>query len=300
MKKFLKIIRNLYPLAALCAGVLACSPASAHNPKSWVNTDQFKRKWLDISYATTSEAQKLDIYIPDEGDGPFPVILAIHGGGWRGGDKRYGGDAKPKLEGLKRGYAVVSINYRLSGEAMWPAQIYDCKASIRWLRANSNKYGLDSNHIGVWGASAGGHLVALLGTSGGSRVQAVYDWFGPTDFTKMDAASSKIDHDAPNSPESKLIGGPIQEHKEEVAKANPITYVSEDDPSFLIMHGDNDQAVPYNQSELLYDALKKCGIEVTFYPVRGGEHGFRGATKDSPKELFEMVARFFDKQLKTH
>jgi acetyl esterase/lipase len=204
----------------------------------------------------------------------------------------------------------VDVGYRLSGEAIFPAQIQDCKAAIRWIRANAEKYNLNPNRIGAWGSSAGGHLVALMGTAAdvkefgtqenseySSRIQAVCDWFGPTDFLRMNDFPGRIDHDAANSPESLVIGGPIQENKEKVAKANPITYVSGDEPPFLIMHGEKDQAVPYNQSELLYDALTKAGVEVTLYCVKNGGHGFGGATEDTPRELVEMAAKFFEKHL---
>jgi acetyl esterase/lipase len=129
-----------------------------------MDTNHIKRKWLDIPYADYSEAQKLDIYLPDKGEGPFPVIALLHGGGWIFGDK---GDVldQPFLEALKRNYALVCINYRLSDEAQFPCQIYDCKAAVRYIRANAKNYYLDSEHVGVWGVAAGGHLAALLGTS---------------------------------------------------------------------------------------------------------------------------------------
>src|SRR5262249_32279005 len=150
----------------------------------------------------------------------------------------------PALGLLSKGYAVASINYRLSQHAVYPAQIEDCKAAVRFLRANAKKYNLDPDHFGVWGASAGGHLVALLGTTGGgkelegdggnkevsSKVQAVVNWFGPTDLTKMGGS-----HDNPDSPEAKLLGGPVQENKDKAAKANPITYVAKDAAPFLIL-----------------------------------------------------------------
>lgn len=263
----------------------------------------------DVVYVRADNTDLLlDLYRPKEASGPMAVIVWIHGGGWQNGSKGRGGRAAGMVG---RGYALVDINYRLSGEAVFPAAVEDCKAAVRWVRANAEKYGFDPDRIGVWGSSAGGHLVAFLGTSGdvkefdtetnrdySSRVQAVCDWFGPTDFLRMNDFPGGIDHDAPNSPESRFIGGPIQKNKEKVARANPVTYVTGDDPPFLIMHGRNDQAVPYNQSELLYDALKKAGVEVTLYEVKGAGHGFRAATEDSPAELFEMAARFFDKHLK--
>ncbi|MBE3097900.1 MAG: alpha/beta hydrolase [Planctomycetes bacterium] len=260
----------------------------------------------DLEYAKPGgKPQLLDLFVPEKADGPLPLIVWIHGGAWLGGSK----NGTPAMGQLRRGYAVASINYRLSQEAIFPAQIHDCKAAIRWLRAHAKEYNLDPKRIGVWGSSAGGHLVALVGTSGdvkelegdegnldqSSRVQAVCDWFGPADFCQMAAHAlpgSKLDHDAAGSPESKLVGGPIQENKDKVAKANPITYVSKDDPPFLIMHGDKDPLVPHHQSELLNDALKKAGVDVTFKTVEGAGHGFGGP------DVMKTVEEFFDKHLK--
>lgn len=243
----------------------------------------------DLAYVPRGhERQKLDLYLPKMAEAQVdpnrtpPLLIWVHGGAWRAGSK----DHCPAVRFVEQGYAVASINYRLSRHATFPAQIEDCKAAVRWLRANARQHGYDPNRFGVWGSSAGGHLVALLGTTGdvnefevgenkevSSRVQAVCDFFGPTDFTKMSRLPSTMNHDAPNSPESLLIGGAIQENKDKVQWANPITYVTGDDPPFLIVHGDKDPLVPHNQSELLYDALKNAGVDVTFYTVRGGGHG---------------------------
>ena len=265
----------------------------------------------DIVYATVNGRDLLlDLYAPETKPAEsMPVVVWIHGGGWRRGSKNNPGRAMPIL---KRGYVLVSVGYRLSGEAIFPAAIVDCKAAVRWVRANAQRYGIDPNRLGVWGSSAGGHLVALLGTAGdasewdaaheenagySSRPNAVCNWFGPTDFLRMNDFEGRIDHDAPGSPESRFIGGPIQEHPDKVRRANPITYATPDDPPMLHMHGDKDMAVPYNQSELLHAALQKAGVESTLYKVEGGGHGFRGATKDSRESLFDMVAAFFDDHL---
>jgi len=267
----------------------------------------------DIVYAQAgSRKLLLDLYVPSKRSASLPVIVWIHGGGWRGGSKGSGGRALPMLQ---RGYAVVDVGYRLSGEAIFPAQVEDCKAAVRWVRANADKYGLDPKRIGAWGSSAGGHLVAFLGTSGdvkefdteanrqtSSRVQAVCDWFGPTDFLQMDEhmiEGSRLVHNAPKSPESLLVGGPITEepYRSIVKKANPITYVTKDDPPFLIMHGDKDMLVPLHQSELLYDALKKAGVEARLLTVKGAGHGLGGG-EESPERLQEIVASFFDRHLK--
>lgn len=240
----------------------------------------------DIAYVTDGhERQKLDLYVPADTGENLPLIIWVHAGAWRGGDKTH----YNPMAYLNAGYAGASINYRLSQHAIFPAQIEDVKAAVRWLRANAETYRLDPNRFAVWGSSAGGHLVAMLGTAGditefevgenlevSSQVQAVVDYFGPTDFLQMDAHrfSDGLVHDAPDSPESQLVGGPIQEHKDRVARANPITYVSKDDPPFLIIHGDQDKLVPFHQSVLLKDALEKAGVPVTFYRVEGGGHGW--------------------------
>jgi len=230
-------------------------------------------------------------------EGPLPVILSIHGGGWSSGSKA----RSPAIRFAARGYAVASINYRLSGEAVFPAQIEDCKAAVRWLRANAVKYNLNPDRIAAFGSSAGGHLAALLGTSAGvaelegvkpqpeesSRVQAVIDFFGPTDLLVMGGM-----HDRPDSPESRLIGGPIQELKDKAARANPILYLSRDDPPFLIVHGDQDRVVPLRQSQLLHEALVAAGVESTFRVVPGAGHGF------SRPEIDELVLAFLERHLK--
>ena len=242
------------------------------------------RVYRDLAYVANGHArQKLDLYLPKEGTN-LPVIINIHGGAFRGGSKEMG----VPLDYLARGYAVASINYRLSQQAVFPAQIEDCKAAVRWLRANAAEYSLDPAHFAAWGSSAGGHLAAMLGTTGDvkefevgenpgvpSRVQAVVDYFGPTDFLQMDAHRTPNGqlHAPANSPESQLIGGPLQENKEKVARANPITYVTKDAPPFLICHGDSDPLVPHHQGELLEAALKKAGVPVTFYTVKGAGHG---------------------------
>lgn len=259
----------------------------------------------DLEYVPGGhERQKLDLYLPSQADpsGKRPLLVWVHGGAWLGGNK-----SNPPARALvAKGYAVASINYRLSQHAIFPAQIQDCKAAIRYLRANAAKHGYDPNRIGVWGASAGGHLVALLGTTGdvkefdvgpnpgfSSRVQAVCDFFGPTDFTKMSGFPSTMKHDAPDAPEARLIGGPVQENKDKVQRANPITYVTKDDPPFLIVHGDKDPLVPHNQSEILLAALQKAGVEASLYTVAGGGHG---GFKDPQVDV--LVNQFFEKHLR--
>jgi len=238
----------------------------------------------DVPYVTGGhERHKLDLYLPPAASAT-PLILWIHGGAFMHGDKS---DPLP-LEYLAAGYALASINYRLSQHALFPGQIEDCKAAVRWLRGHAQEYRLDAERFAAWGPSAGGHLVAMLGVTGGaaefevgehldrsSRVQAVVDYYGPTDFLQMDThrPPDGMVHDADDSPESLLVGGPIQQNPAKVARANPATYVAADAPPFLIVHGDQDPLVPHHQSVLLEAALRAAGVPVIFYTVRGGGHG---------------------------
>ena len=297
-------------LAALVAGTVLAQQRPANRPARPPEgvapaLPPGARTLRDVAYVPNGhERQKLDLYVPAGATNPLPLIIWIHGGAWKGGSK----ERCPALRYLERGHAVASINYRLSQHAIFPAQIEDCKAAVRWLRAHAQEHHLDPQRFAAWGSSAGGHLVALLGTSGdvkefdkgenlgfSSRVQAVVDWFGATDFTQMSRFSppnAPIDHDAADSPESQLIGGAVQQNKDKAAKASPLTYVSKDDPPFLIMHGNRDNLVPYQQSELLRDALQKAGVEVTLKIVEGAGHGFGGP------EIDRQVVEFLERQLK--
>jgi acetyl esterase/lipase len=230
--------------------------------------------------------QVLDIYLPENpSEKPLPLMIWIHGGAWMAGSQAN----PPVLYLVKKSFAVASIQYRFSKDAIWPAQSYDCKAAIRFLRANAGKYNFDANRFAVGGDSAGGHLAAFIGTSGdvkemegdlgntnvSSRVQAVVDWFGPTDITVIGAQSgphSMIQHDDAKSPEALLLGGTVQEKKELAKTANPLTYIDKNDPPFLIMHGDNDQLVPLAQSTMLAKALIDAGVEVTMKTIPGAGH----------------------------
>ncbi len=259
----------------------------------------------DLAYVNNGhERHKLDLYLPAHAKGA-PLVVWIHGGGWQNGSK----ERTQAMPLLTRGYAVASINYRLSSHAIFPAQIEDCKAAIRWLRAHAKEHGYDGNRIGVWGSSAGGHLVAMLGVTGdvkefergenlstSSRVQAVVDFFGPTELHMMDAQStavSRMKHNAPDSPEAKLLGGPLQENKDKARRASPLMHVSRDDAPILIVHGDADPLVPVAQSEMFHAALKKAGVDASLYIVKDGGHGnFRDP------EVEKRVVAFFDRVLK--
>jgi acetyl esterase/lipase len=246
-----------------------------------------------MAYVTNGhERQKLDLYLPIASEQPAPLIIWIHGGAFKMGSKE-GIEFDPvPLEYLSLGFAIASLNYRLSQHAVFPAQTQDCKAAVRWLRAHAAQFNLNPEKFGAWGPSAGGHLSAMLGVTGhvaaldvgehlnqSSRVQCVVDYFGPTDFLQMDAQRlpTGMIHDNADSPESELIGGAIQQHKEATARANPISYVTRDAaqtaPPFLIVHGDADPLVPYGQSVIFAEALHTANVPTTFYTVRGGGHG---------------------------
>lgn len=254
----------------------------------------------DLEYVKDGhERQKLDIFLPPKAEGPLPLIVMIHGGGWQSGSK----EQAPAEAFARRGYVVARINYRLSQDAIFPAQIEDCKAALRWLRAHAKTYQIDPNHVAVWGSSAGGHLAALLGTSahvkqlegkGGnldqlSCVQAVIDWFGPTDFLHLEG-----DFRHAHTAVGKLLGGAIDDRKERAALASPITHVTKDAAPFLILHGDKDPVVPFHQSEILADALKKAGVEVTLRKIEGGKHG---GPEFNSAENVKLTLAFLEKHL---
>jgi acetyl esterase/lipase len=247
----------------------------------------------DIAYANASATQKLDLYLPT-GAGPFPVIINIHGGGFKLGDKSMV-DQTLGQRLLEAGYAIASIDYRLSGEAPFPAAVLDAKAAVRFLRANAATYNLNPDKIAAFGQSAGGNLASMLGTSGdvaefddpslgnaevSSRVQAVINWFGPTDFGQMDAqakaqgcSSGDQTHNQADSFESLYLGAALPDAPALVQQANPITYISADDPPFLIQKGDQDCTVPVENTKMLADALQTAGLDVQYDLLKGVGHG---------------------------
>lgn len=272
-----------------------------------------ERIFRDVSYANISPTQVMDIYLP-EGDGPFPIVVLIHGGAFKMGDKRM--ETRNAEALVAKGYAAASINYRLSGEAKFPAQIEDCKAAVRFLRTNASKFKLNPEKIGSWGASAGGNLSAMLGTSSGiaelegsdlgnagvsSKVLASVDWFGPINFLIMDEEAKllnfSINTNSETSPESQLIGKAIQSAPELVAKANPTTYISADDAAFFIQAGSMDRNIPYTQSRNFYEAVKKVlgNEKVSFELLEGAGHG--GPQFSDFSNIAKVIA-FFDRHLK--
>ncbi len=256
---------------------------------SWV-----KRKYLDIPYASESPAQRLDLYLPEEGDGPFPLVVHLHGGGFGMGDKR-DDHMDTYLQGLSHGYAIASVEYRLSGEAIFPAAVLDCREAFRFLRRNAADYSIDPDRICALGGSAGGNLAAMMGMnipngqSPGEEgmtfdtdctVQAAVDQFGPMDFRPMDDQArangvSFVDHDEAASAESAYMGGALPTLSDEwLAKANPATYISERMAPMLVEHGCMDRLVPFMQSVNFVNAIyQKLGQgRVEFVPLPNADH----------------------------
>ncbi len=281
-------------------------------------SQEFSKSWKDINYARdTTVPHQMDIYLPIAENDKYPAIVLIYGSAFFGNNMK---DIAFQTLGsplLKSGFAVIAINHRSSRDAIFPAQIHDVKAAIRFIRGKADQYQIDTTFIGITGYSSGGHLSAFAGTSGNisnykvgdiamnlegtvgefldqqSSVDAVVDWFGPTDFLTMDSCGSTMTHDAPDSPESTLVGGPIQQNPHQCALANPITYVEPDDPPFLIFHGDKDPLVPHCQSEKLFDALQKNGVDSKLVIIPGAGHG-PGVFED---KYFNVMVNFFRAQI---
>ena len=245
----------------------------------------------------------LDLYLPEDRSEPVPVVVFVHGGGWKNGSRKSGGKNAAWL--TEHGIAVASIDYRLTDVAMWPAQINDCYAAVRWVRDHADKYGFDGDHIAAWGTSAGGHLVALMGTrpfdgkeKTSSRVQAVCDWFGPSELMTMppnNVGNGRTAEDVANSNGAKLLGATVREVPKLAADASGIDHVTSDDPPFLIMHGDKDPGVPIEQSQKLHARLVNAGVNSRLHVVIGAGHGGKQFSTDESRAI---VARFFKRTLK--
>ncbi|MDR0981979.1 MAG: alpha/beta hydrolase [Culturomica sp.] len=281
------------------------------------------RQWTDISYANDSlEGHKLDIYLPADGRVKHKVVVLIYGSAWFANNMKqmaFQAMGKPLLDA---GFAVVSINHRSSGDAKFPAQINDVKAAIRFIRGNAGRFGLDTSFIGITGFSSGGHLSSLAGTTNevktykvddtsmdiegnvgeyttfSSNVDAVVDWFGPIDMTRIENCTTTKEA---NSPEAALIGGAPADHLDVLALLNPMTYIDEKDPKFLVIHGDADNVVPHCQSVFFSDALKEKGRLVEFITVPNGQHGpvtFNEQTFKKMVDFFKKEAAMDDEEVR--
>lgn len=272
----------------------------------------------DIVFTRTTDGPLvLDVYRPETpADEKLPVVLYTFGGGWIIGNRHQVGEFG-YIRLVDHGYAVVAADYRYSTTAIFPAQIHDVKAALRWIRANADEHGFDPARVAILGPSAGGHLAALAGTSGdvpsldgdfaewtpserklSTRVQAVVDFFGPTDLSVYreqhrengigDTGSLDVFLDP-------LLGGPVAENLARAGMASPIAYATPDDPPFLIIHGDADPVVPYQQSLMLRDALENVGVDVTLLTIEGGNHGRTPVF--TSQELLDEIASWLDEKL---
>jgi acetyl esterase/lipase len=262
----------------------------------------------DVEYGRAGERSlTLDVLRPkNQGDRTLPVVVYIHGGGWQQGSKNEGHRVLSELV-LGGNFAAVTVAYRLSGEAIWPAQIHDCKAAVRWVRANARKYGFDPDRIGACGGSAGGHLAAMLGVTGdvnelegacgnpgySSRVQCVAATSGAYDFVHFyEQTVGKSNSNRAQTVVRQLLGGTPDELPDTARSASAVTYVSEDDPPFLLGHGTLDPSVPFDQSLTFLAALKKAGVPATFIRFENGGHIGGGP------QFHERRQVFFDKYLR--
>ncbi|WP_405902034.1 alpha/beta hydrolase [Streptomyces sp. NBC_00656] len=325
--------RNATLMQTYVEGLATTSPPGPTAPAAAVTV----LRDLVFSEPGTGGELRLDLYLPEGVPGPRPVIVWLPGGGWQRAARGMG----PHLGRLfaQRGYAMADIEYRSSRTALWPAQLHDVKAAVRYLRSVAQDRGLDAERIGAWGSSAGGHLAALLGLTGGdpawegngghgaypSDVQAVVDGYGPADLLHMDADSlpgGVVNDIDPSSPPWGLLGGPTTEHPEPASQASPVSHVSGPTAPFLILHGDADLLVGPRQSERLFDALHGAGSEATLVSVHGAGHGFFNTdalertpplattvhttrsgerAQDRPGALTSgLVERFFDLHLRRH
>ncbi|MCS6903124.1 MAG: alpha/beta hydrolase fold domain-containing protein [Candidatus Bipolaricaulota bacterium] len=262
---------------------------------------------FDVTYCVMDGVElKMDIYRPRESTAPTPALLYVHGGGWTSGDKRSGEGVRDTPELLARGYLVAAVNYRLAPRYKFPAMIQDVKCAVRFLRANAQRYNINPDKIGAWGGSAGGHLVALLGTADetagwevgqyldqSSRVQAVVDMYGPTDLTVLfEGANPRL---------MEQVFGTSDRNSETLKRASPINWVSPEDPPFLILHGERDILVPVSQSQIFYEKLRAANVPVTLVIVKNAGHGFApmgGPISPTRQELTKMMGDFFDQYLK--
>ncbi|MBI5725490.1 MAG: alpha/beta hydrolase [Planctomycetes bacterium] len=316
-------MKRNWMIAALIMGMAGLLPGWSQQPKARPAGAQTKpagtqgdssglpagvKKIKDVEYGSASIGDKgtrklfLDLYVPEDATGPArPLVIWIHGGGWVQGSK----SMSKAFWLVPKGYVVASIDYRLSNQAVFPAQIEDCKAAVRFLKANAKQYSIDPSRVAVWGHSAGGHLSALLGVTGddknlegqsnkveqSTKVQAVVDFAGPADLLNF---NDNIPGYEQNPPVATLLGGPASEKKDLAAKASPTTYASADDPPFLIVHGDKDTTVPIEQSKKLEDALKKAGVAVEFHAIKDAGHNHIIGKPETDK----LVEDFLEKTIK--
>jgi acetyl esterase/lipase len=257
----------------------------------------------DVVYTRAGDADlKIDLARPAEGDGPFPAVLVIHGGGWRAGDKS--GHRGLIAELARKGYVAASPQYRFAPKDRFPAQVHDVKAAVRWLKAHAKELKLDPDRIGAMGFSAGGHLSMMLGVTGpedglegdvsgdapNTKIRAVVNYFGPTDFNATDIP------EATQPIIKEFLGGTPQEKPDAATKASPLTFVSRGDAPILTFQGTKDPLVPHTQATRLADRLTEAGVPGRVELLIGAGHGWGG---DEMKQTIQETVDFFDKYLKS-
>ena len=272
------------------------------------------RLLLGVPYAAIRGIRplELDLYLP-AADGPSPVVVFLHGGGWQVGSRHsagpgYRGTPSPFERIAQAGIAVASVDYRLSGEAVWPAQLHDAKAAVRWLRARATEIGIDGARIAAWGESAGGHLAELLGlvtdsalegdvgiAGPSSAVAAVAAWYAPSDVAAV-ATDTGLDPADPTTRENRLLGAPAQEVPDRAAEASPISHVRAGAPPFLLLHGAADRFIPPVQSERLHATLVRAGIEADLELYDGADHMWIGSP-EAPQRALDRTIDFLRRQL---
>lgn len=305
----MNVMKKIAIILSCCLSAIASNSYSQRRPTKF---DALKTKWYDLPYASVSERNKLDIYLPDKGGGPFPAIIWVHGGGWSHGDKRNVGG---NILWSENDFAVIKINYRRSVEAPFPAAIHDVKAAIRWVKANGTKYSIDTARLLIGGSSAGGHLSSLAATSAGDKtledlsmgnaeyscdVKGCFDQWGPTNFLMMDEFFEKSGmteykrENIASSPTSKFIGGLITEHPDRVRAADPTTYISSETPPFFIVQGIEDRIVPAGMSKKFAEDLKAAIGEkkVKLLLIPGLGHNGTDPSRLVP-DLYQQAIEFF-------
>ncbi len=277
MRLFHRSLVTVLCCLLVSGGLFAQNPAKKKLPQLPAGVEVRQ----DIEYAKHNGISlKLDLYLPQEIKGDVPVIVFVHGGGWKNGSKDSG---KRGAWMVPHGFAIASISYRLTDVGQWPDQINDCYAAVRWVRKNAKKYGLNGERIGCWGTSAGAHLTALMGTRTftgrervSSRVQATADWFGPSELLSMppnNVGNGRTEEDVAKSNGAILLGATVKDVPQLAKDASALDNVSGDDSPFLIMHGTADPGVPLSQSEKLHAALTAVGVPSIFVKLKGAKHG---------------------------
>lgn len=259
-----------------------------------------------IEYSNPDDQHlQLNMARPQNGQGPFPSIVCIHGGGFRAGTRE--GFNGLCLQLAKRGYVAVTVTYRLAPKYQFPAAVHDVKAAVRWMRANAKKYNINPEKIGTTGGSAGGHLAQFLGVTGGiaefegtggnadydSRVACVVNFFGPSDFTKSYDASVDAAEVLPL-----FLGGNLQQERHRHIVSSPLYWVTPNAAPTLCIHGTEDRYVAHEQATWLVDRLKAADVDARLMTIEGADHGFRGASAEMKMKIEEARIAFFDEHLK--